>query len=403
MKKTIYLIYISLLAMGAASCQKDKSVETEPAPSQEPITFSAQALGTKGKKPLIHLNNLAEQDFSVSAWYTEDNGAFGPDSKAYIVNHRFGTMDNETSDETIWQGIFRNPERQEEKSIDPVYYPLDGSLSFFSFAPYSENTDASSIRIIQKPESSITERMPGYLPGSPLIIFTPEEATAKQIDFVAAVPVLDWKKGDGVVPLDFTQHLTTNINFWLKYRGFVNDSEEKVLIKDIKIHNVIGSEYLYFTKNGNTLGYEWSSAVSPEDGTNSMPLKSYSLTIDNLELTNNAFLPNAEADPIHVNNEVTGRMYLLPQDIPDDDSSVFDPDNDPHLQITYQILNRQNNEPLEENTLVYDLRGTVDWPKGRTVAYYITIDVAARKVLNIIADIEPWKDADNTHEQELLY
>ncbi len=398
MKKIIYrIIYLSLLGIGGVSCQKEGM--TEPVSSREAIEFSARTIGTKGQLPLTHLDNLAAQDFSISAWYTKDGETFGTQSKAYLINHRFGTMDNQTSDETVWQGIARNPENN-EKSPDPVYYPLGGTLSFFSFAPYRELSETSDIRLVPNPEETVTEQLSGYQPGSPLIIFTPAESAAKQIDFVAAAPVLDRKKEDGVVPLDFTRHLTTNIQFYCKYQGSVNTGEEKVLIKSIWIHNVIGSEYLYFTKNGEDLGYQWSSTVSPE-GNDSMPLKSYSLTIDNLELTNNAYL--SSTDSTLVNSQVTGRMYLLPQDIPDDKSSVFDEDSDPYLQITYQVLNGQN-EIVDENILVYDLRGTKDWPLGQTVAYHVTINVAQRKVLNITARILDWEDAGNTHEPtELMY
>lgn len=400
MKKILYRIFhLSLLGIGIVSCQKDGT--TEPIPSREAIEFSARAIGTKGQLPLTHLDNLAAQDFSISAWYTKGGETFGSQSTAYLVNHRFGTMDNQTSDETVWRGIARNPENN-EKSPDPVYYPLDGTLSFFSFAPYREQSETSDIRFVADPEETVTERLTeyGYLSGSPLIIFTPAESAAKQIDFVAAAPVLDRKKGDGVVPLDFTQHLTTNIQFYCKYQGSVSAGEEKVLIKSIWIHNVIGSEYLFFTKNGEDLGCQWSSKVSP-DGNDSMPLKSYSLTIDNLELTNGAYL--SSTDFIQVNSQVTGRMYLLPQDIPDDKSLVFDDTRDPYLQITYLVLNRQN-EIVDENILVYDLRGTKDWPQGQTVAYYVTISVAQRKELNITARILDWDNAGNTHEPtELMY
>lgn len=394
MKKTTYLLCLSLLMLGGSSCQKEKTEELDN--SREPLVFSASTPRTKGQRELDHLDELANQDFSVSAWYTAEGKEFGNNSLHYLANHRFGTLDNQVT----WQGIARSDNN--EASPDPVYYPLDGSLSFFCYAPYRNPEEFQDIIINNTPPEGITNKE-NYLPGSPVIQFTPESSAARQIDFIASDPVLDWKKGDGIVPLNFTKHLTTKIQFWCKYEGVINN-EEKVLVDNIMIHNVIGSEYLYFTQQGGKLGYAWCSDVSP-DGGETMPRNSYSLSIENKELINdaNAYLDTEEFK--FVNAEVTGKIYLLPQVIPPmPEEGAYEEEDFPYLQISYQILNKDN-QTVEKNTLKYDLRGSEDWPIGKTVVYTITIKVAQRKelVVNSVV-INDWEDAGNTHNpEELLY
>lgn len=397
MKKTLYIISCSLLILGGISCQKEKIASGAHA-SQDPIEFSVETCGTKGQKELNHEDELVEQDFSVSAWYSAEGEEFRDGATHYIANHRFGTLDNKAT----WRGIARSGS---EKTPDPVFYPLAGDLSFFCYAPYRDPAEFQDITIDDNPPEGIKNK-DNYLPGSPVILFSPESSAARQIDFVAAEPILNWSKSDGIVPLDFTKHMTTKLQFWCKYEGIVND-EEKVMIDNIQIGNVIGSEYLYFTDNNGILGHQWCSDVPPE-GSTQMPLSTYSLSIENHELKNGADAYLATDIYKFVNSEITGKVYLLPQKMPARPEVPEDETDEevsfPYLQISYIILNEENKE-VEKNTLKYDLRGTMDWPEGKTVAYEITVNVAQRKMLvvNSIV-IKPWEDAGNQHtEEEILY
>ena len=409
MKKTIYLICFSLLGLGAAiSCQKE-NIKTEPTPSQEPIVFGARTPETKGISPLNSLYDIKDQGFSVSAWYSPNETEFGDGSEtAYIENHRFGTLEAAITESTVWQGVYKVSET--EFKADPVYYPLDGSLSFFSFAPYRELSETSDILLIPDPEETITSRLTSYLPYSPLIRFTPNAIPSSQFDFVAAEAVLNWEKGDGIVPLDFTKHITTRLQFYCDYTGSLN-SEEKIIIKNIQIANVIGSEYLFFTKDAEgNLGHQWCSTISPEDGSDSMPLVSYQLTNDpgnNREELQNVYLKAHTTDNpfTWVNNTQDGRMYVLPQVLPPKvEGDPFDRNTDPALYVTYEILNSEGTM-IEQNTARYDLRGSLAWEMGKTTAYYLSIGVKERKDLNVISvQIEDWSDSQNQHEpEEILY
>jgi len=369
-----------------AACRKESpSGLTKPQASDEAIAFSAGTPRTKGAPQLSTLERLAAQHFSVNAWYTPDGDTFGTASLSYIRNHRFGCTDIPSY--TSWRGVTSGG------MADPVYYPLDGSLSFFCYAPYRADVSGTSdVHFDYEPAQTVTDQLTNYMDGSPLICFTPSASPSSQIDFIAATPVLDVVRGGGPVPLDFTKHLTTDIQFWCKYAGSLNENEG-VMISQIVIRDVINSEYLYFTESAGTLGFSWCSTVSPEDGGAVMPVSSYSLsTVTSDLITENPYLSSSEAK--HVNNTINGRLYLLPQTLP---AGAF-------LDLTYVVKNTASGGTLDENTVSIPLSGTAAWPMGKTVKYTITIGVAERKDVTLSASIVDWADAGNSHtDQELLY
>ncbi len=384
MMKMTWKHIVSLLILLTA-CGKEQQPAV-PVPSDVPIEFVAPQ--TKGSDELSTLMRLATQKFGVSAWYTPEGETFGTGSISYIENHRFGTLSTSDYEHATWCGI------TDAGVANPVYYPLDGSLSYFCYAPYREDvTNASDVHVIPSPAPAITTHLSNYLPGSPLICFTPKASTVSQIDFLVATPVLDARRGGGAVALDFTKHVTTKIEFWAKYAGSVDVETEGVIVTRIVIRDVISSEYLYFTESNGVLGREWCSTISPVDGTSTMPKASYTLSIDNNALiTSAAWLDSSTAKYVNATNN--GITYLLPQIIP----------SGAYLDLTYQVKNRNTGSVLDENTVSIPLNGTVEWPIGKVVKYTITIGVPPRSDVVITATLEDWVDSYNIHsEQELMY
>lgn len=383
MKKVISIFLLPLLVFTA--CRKEASprhIEM----STTPIEFGIPQ--TKGAQPLASLEQLSLQRFSVSAWYTPDGASFGDESRLYLPNHQFGTLDK--SGYTLWQGTAGS---RDSETADPVYYPLDGSLTYFCFAPYRAVVDdTSDIQVIYNPESSLTSRMTDYLPYSPLIVFTPSPSPATQIDFVAAPPLLDVKRNSGSLPLDFRNHLLTNIEFYVKC-GSAPEPGEEVVITQIVIRKVISSEYFYYTEADGELGYSWCENVSPDGGTD-MPTTSYTLSsgtsTPELLTPPAAYLSTAEYK--HVNNTINGHIYLLPQIL----------SNEAQLEITYAV--KQGATTLDENTIFCPLDGTPAWSVGKTVRYKISVNVAAHQNVDLDVEVIPYESAGNNHsEEELMY
>lgn len=397
------IVFAGITGNLLSGCAKTDTGSMLPVASSEPIEFGVSTPQTKGMPELYTLERLAAQDFSVSAWYTPDGETFGTGSTHYLHNHRFGTLETEVLppelpdyEHALWQGITRTG----DKAADPAYFPLDGTLTFFCYAPYRENmTDESDVYVIPNPDPAITTRLANYLPGSPLIRFQPMPSTVNQIDLIASTPLLDVDRSHGTIPLDFTKHLTTQVRFYVNYAGSM-DPAEGVKVTQILIQDVISSEYLYFTETPGTLGMEWNSTISPADGTSDMPKASYTLALANSALQN-AFLeqiddstPEAlEASYTFVNQTTNGITYLLPQAIP----------AGAKIEMTYVIQKRSNGDNLDENVIICDIPAT-PWPQGKIVRYNITIGVPARQIVHITTSIEPWVDAGNNHDpEELMY
>ena len=390
MKRLFILSVIVALAVSLlASCSKEPSVVRIPVASDVPINFASLIPETKGAPQLISLERLAAQDFSVSAWYAPEGETFGSSSIRYFNNHRFGTLDLENY--SLWQGI--NSTRD---AAAPVYYPLDGSLTYFCFAPYRADVDpagSSDIKLIPEPSSTITDQLPNYLPYSPLIVFTPEVYPSRQIDFITSTPIVDATRASGSLPLDFTNHLTSSIEFYCKYSGAI-DPTEGVMIDQIVIRDVISSEYLYFTESAGVFGHDWCSTISPDDPLSStMPVTTYTLKAANGDLiTADAFL--SDTGYKYVNNTNNGCLYLLPQTLP----------ADAYLDITYSIRRRITNASLDENVVSIPISGTSAWLPNKIIRYYIAVNIANRNDVELTVSIIDWNDSGNTHaEMELMY
>ena len=384
------LSFILLASLNA--CEKNPVSEQDrrPIPSDIPIAFGTRtSVETKGQHPLISYDLLADQRFSVSAWYTPEGEFFSPSSVCYFQNHQFGTLDKDHF--TLWQGTIGSGAAE---AADPVYYPLDGTLSYFCYAPYRSDvtSDESDVKIIYAPESSLTDLLPNYLPGSPILRFKPSNSVSDLIDFIAAKPMLDVDRHSGAVELDFTEHMTTAIEFHVKYQGAAGavGPSEVITVPSISLRNVIGAEYMYYTLSGGILGRAWSSNVPP-DGAAEMPRATYTLTSSDLKGDN-----LDTVTPLFVNNTLNGRLYLLPQVLPPDS----------YLDITYNVKAAGiAGTVLDENIVSFPLYGTQDWPQGKKIIYTITITIAKRSEVAITnVQVVDWTDSNNNHdEQEITF
>ncbi len=397
-----------------------------PVASEEPIEFAVGG-GTKGQTPITTLTELAKRDFSVSAWYVAPGKAFrdGDATRiAYIANHRFGYLTNDPDHDAFsdaWRGVAAHAATTGAAATAPVYWPLDGSLTFFCYAPYRANAvldtppvpDTRDI-VLEAPvtDAGVIARLPGYLPGSPLLRVTPAASAADQVDFLAAPAVLDKRRTDnaGRFLLDLGQHRMTQVEFWFAYKGPLQSDPsqtqtfEQARVSSIEIQNVVGSKYMYFTETMPYLtGNTWSDTVSPADPANStaeLPKTTYLLkSTEGGELKTglDASLEDIENGGAYrfINDTPAGHLYLLPQTLP----------AGARLVINYTILNLYAGTRVSE-VVTWNLdAGTVTaWPEGKVVRYLITLDLPARGSVGVKTLVIPWEDSGNVHnEQELLY
>ena len=382
-----------------------------PVASEVPVAFAVDGPQTRSQAPLTTLAALAAQDFSVSAWYSPKGEIFdGEHSVKYFANHRFGYIKGASEDDSYanhaWQGVSRSPTNVLSPNL--VYWPLDGSLSFFCYAPYREG-DADIVLEDPVTDAGVVARLPDYLPGSPLIRVTPAETAAGQADFLCAPPLLDRDRTDegGAFPLDFSKHRMTQVEFGFNYEGTLDASpgvEESVRVLSITVKNVIGSRYMYYTQAAPAMtGSSWSLAVSPADPADgaAFPTADYTVRAAQGELKTYSAggLPEV-TDPRSDNHEIVstdkGRLFLLPQTLP----------ADAMLEITYGIIEVHGVTKVLE-TITWGLAaGTPSgWPEGKRVRYLFTIDIPERGVVAASAEILDWKASGNEgpSNHELIY
>ena len=420
--KTCLLLAAALGALLPFSCSKEPA-----APSGDPIEFSLDEPSTKGQTAITTLATLAAQDFSVSAWYSPKGASFhdedGSQAVAYISNHRFGYIKVSGEDNSYanhaWQGVNRSGNNL---SARPAYWPLDGTLSFFCYAPCRADAAAATpsdpdVRdIVLEPavtDAGIISRLPDYLPGSPLIRVSPKLSALDQVDFLAAPPLLDKRRTDGAFPLDFSEHRMTRVEFSFNETGFVyptgtvpEGEEVAVRVTSISLKNVIGSKYLYFTETQPyQAGCAWSGEVSPADPATvaaGFPRATYQITGADKELRtiaqfNARYVNVPERNAANDNHLAVqtdrGILFLLPQKLPDD----------AELEVVYALVEQHGLPVVSEIvTCSLPLTSLDTWPEGKVVRYKITLNVPSRGVSDVVAQVYDWDDSGNDHNEELM-
>ena len=422
---------LAALLLLAACTKVPEAGRRVPVASGDPIGFAVAGQETKGKTPLTTLAALAGQDFGVSAWYTPEGETFdvlGSTSVKYFENQRFGYIKESGEDNSYanhaWQGVTRASDNA--VSPNPVYWPLDGTLTFFCYAPYRSDAGAATPPdpdgrdiVLEAPvtDPGIISRLPDYLPGSPLIRVTPAASASEQADFLCAPALLDKSRSDalGTFPLDFGKHWMTRVEFWFNETGFVYPTETvpegevvAVRVMSVSLKNIIGSRYLYFTEAAPyRTECAWSGEVSPAapaDASAAFPRATYRISGDARELKTIAYF-NAQQVNVPVRNDANdnhislhtnrGLLFLLPQELPDD----------AELEVVYALV-EQHGLPVISEILTCSLPATslVTWPEGKVVRYLLTLDLSERAIVGVKTLIIPWEDAGNPYyEQEMLY
>ena len=374
---------VSAALLLLSACTK-MSVEEQriPLPSDEPIEFAVGGQATKGEAPITTLAALADQDFSASAWYSPEGRTFegpGGTTVQYFENHRFGYIKGSGEDDSYanhgWQGVTREGD---VLTADPVYYPFDGTLSYFCYAPYRDPAGSPLLPVIpgSDPESryggadiqleapvtdaGIISRLPRYLAGSPLIRVTPAASAADQVDLLVAPPMLNRSRvyPAGQSPVDFSGHRMVRVEFRFNKTG--SGEEDAVRVTRISLKNIIGSKYLYFTQNACV----WSDAVSPAEFGTDFPRAGYQITVGNQELLDQENVPvrNAANDNHIAVQTEKGTLFLLPQVLP----------ADAELEVGYFLVSQQQEKSITYLLSQYSLTA---WPEGRVVSYRLTLDL----------------------------
>lgn len=286
MKRIFTVLLSTSIIMMLASCDKSSypPIDDDTSPIGLSIdlnndSFKPNYLTTKGAE----ITNLNMTDFGIYAYLDED-----------------GSFDNTASTPNFMSNV-KAQKISGNWDYSPLrYWPRDGVVSFFAYAPYSATT-GGHLNV-----STI---------GQPTYTFTQPTDVKSHLDLLLAYPQVDKTKSslpeDEKLPLKF-KHALSSVIFKASVLSEMNTSVE---IRSITIQSI---------KNRGTASFI-SDAISPDgwrldwSGVPTSTDVDYVLNRDNGCLLNTDL--KSQTTPITINAD-DGVVILLPQNVDDTDKMI---------------------------------------------------------------------------------
>jgi hypothetical protein len=338
MKKIIFIAALAIATL--ASCTKEEKISSA---SDSPISFNT-AVGKAQTKALIDQSNYPTNiPFGTFAYYLgkdETWDANKTDAQEYISNNQVSNESKSTTG-TAWT------------TGTAYYWPKTGSLSFFSYSPYSISDKVSCL-----PETGI--KISSY------------DVDADQGTDVMVADQEKDLQGNGSnggytgVPTIF-RHVLSQIvafNFTNEYYNNGNeDGDKRFTITNISINNIAYTgSYQEITANSVNAGWTATSGT-----------KSYTLY-------NNETGTQVGGSTVNITPTDNGYLLVLPQTL----------GGNAEIEITYFIETYCNNNWVKENpyTAPSSLSGT--WDENKKITYNISFDLTSNQIY-WAPSVEPWE------------
>ena len=335
--KKIHYLAICLLATGLAACTQNEEISS--LENQKAITFDTY-VGRDAATRASVINKTALQDagFGVLGYYTEDAWAETA-TPNFMYNQKVSGQD--------W-------------GYEPLkYWPADGTISFFAYAPYDENAALSANTIA----------------GTPTLKYT----VAEQKDLLVAGAQKD--KNANTVEFSF-KHALSRIGFGVKLANST-DFDDATTIDFSKI--TLSAKF--YPSATLTLDLDGDSKVQWANDVAAVPaIYTLNNTDDATDNITDIALLNTTTAPI--NNE-SSYLMVLPQDF----SGVGD-----EMEITANFSLSTEDDKLDggEFTANYEFTGKVALELEAGKAYTIVL------VLGKTADTDGDGDIDDDDDSVLV-
>lgn len=337
MKRIFTVILSTSIIMMLASCDKSScpTIDDDTLPIGLSIdlnndSFKSNYLTTKGTE----ITNSNISDFGVYAYYDED-----------------GSFDNTTSTPNFMSNVKAQKISGNWDYTPMRYWPRDGVVSFFAYAPYSTTTG-------------------GYLTvsttGQPTYTYTQPTDVKSHLDLLLAYPQINKTKfslpEDGKLPLKFKHALSSII-----FNAYVlSVLDTPVEIRSITIQSI---------KNGGTASFI-SDVTSPDGWSLNWSNVSTSTDVDYVLSRDNGCLLNtdikAQTTPLTINTN-DGVVMFPPQPIDDTD------------KIIVKIFRYNEEVTVEKN--IKDLNIT-EFKMGKK--YVVSVEILPLVDVNITCAVQDW-------------
>lgn len=315
-KNIFWIAYFIISFLLFTACDKEISTEA----GQDTIGFNIEAI-TRGS--IQNTDNLP--GFGVFAYY-----------------HATGGFNEAISTPDYMYNISVQKNASDWVYAPLRYWPLNGSLSFFAYAPHSSETGGALSL------SSETNA------GPPILTYTVSDNVAQQFDLLAATPVYATTDKSNKVHFEFN-HALSRINFDAKLSSAL-PSGWTVQVKEIEI----GS----FKNKGN---YAFDAWVLASDATD----KSYAMSVANSLLRN--VTVGTTFQPVSADN---ANLFMIPQSV------------DPGDIIKITLLFNKNGTP-EERVFERPLTDIVTHLE-EAKAYNVKITISSPITFDLECQVEDW-------------
>ena len=342
MKTSRIYIFPALLCVMAVSCSKEQTAGI-PAPSDSPVVFLAgtateDAARTKSQNA-ITTESLSS--FGLYAGWSSGNFSSSTDkANNYASNLQY------VKDGSSYTG-----------SSKSCYWPKNGNLSFFAYAPYGASVTPPST----------------YDKGMLAVEFSVNDNVTNQTDFVIATPVMNQTSSAGSVNLAF-HHTLCQVDFYVNYSGTV-PSGYNMIVDKITLSNLVFKDVLTFSDSSPY--FSWGGTTSSK--------KAFSISRNAAEIKYEAVpTQGSNSSGIKVTSEL-GVMFMIPQSIAADDVTIT-------VDYCWTTSEGATVASFSDSAQL----PAATWQTGRVENYHITIDQRANSQLLISHDstyaIQAWQD-----------
>ena len=327
---------------------------------------------TKGVHQMTN-SSIVTDRFGLFAWWNRTDDPFD------------GTLTgHEWLENAQMQYIGASGGRGRWRCNPPAFWPFGCNLTFFAYAPYMSCTGG----MLTLPNGEMS-----YMPRG---TFVQDTDPARQVDFCMTNPVMDRRKADGEVPLEFW-HALTRVLFYVNLNAASSetgrlypDDDHQYRVKSLVLEGIVNSNKFTFSGR-NTVAWDQLPRADL-----SKRAQAYSLSIASGTLAQEPTPFEWDMESYSglerykcINGVQSGVLYLLPQPMTS------------KAKVTMVVSKGYWSGSTWTETDVLDpfvitMPTETVWKPGQTVAYSVSLDITQWEEVEFSVTLLPWGSATDS-------